>query len=131
MNAAAAPWILVVDDDPPLRRLACLYLESMGLQVTEASSGAIAIAHLEEKTPALVCLDLMLPEISGFDVCDYIRKTPHLASTLVLVMSTRSHPVDRAFAEEAGAAGYLTKPFDIDEFKRVVRTLLKSVGASL
>jgi two-component system chemotaxis response regulator CheY len=129
MDAHAAPRILVVEDDPPLRRLARACLESMGLQVDEVSSGKNAIRHLEERTPALVCLDLMLPEISGFDVCDHIRSTPRLSKVPVLVMSTRSHPVDRAYAEEAGAAGYITKPFRIDEFQGEVRKLLRSTGA--
>lgn len=124
-----APRVLVVEDDPALRRLARVCLESMGLVVDEVSSGKNAIAHLEGKIPALVCLDLMLPEISGFDVCDHMRRTPRLSKIPVLVMSTRTNPVDRAFAEEAGAAAYLTKPFNIDEFKGTVRTLLTSSGA--
>ena len=124
-----APRVLVVEDDPALRRLARVCLESMGLVVDEVSSGKNAIARLEEGRPSLVCLDLMLPEISGFDVCDHMRRTPHLSKIPVLVMSTRTHPVDRAYAEEAGASGYITKPFGIDEFKGVVRTLLRSTGA--
>ncbi|MGC4121434.1 MAG: response regulator [Myxococcales bacterium] len=129
MEAKSAPRILVVEDDPPLRRLARVTLESMGLQVDEVSSGKNAIRHLETKTPALVCLDLMLPEISGFDVCDHMRRTPRLSKVPVLVMSTRTHPVDRAYAEEAGATGYITKPFKIDEFLGEVRRLLVSAGA--
>jgi len=126
----SAPHILIVEDDAPLRHLARCCLESMGLQVDEVSSGANAIAHLETRVPALVCLDLALPEISGFDVCDHMRRTPHLSKVPVLVMSARSHAVERAYAEEAGASGFLARPFSADEFKGMVRSLLAARGAA-
>ena len=120
--------VLVVDDDPPLRKLARACLEAMGLEVVEASCGRSAIAQLEAAPPALVCLDLTLPELSGYEVCEHMRSSPRLQRVPVLMMSARSHPVDRAYAEEAGAAAYLTKPFTSQTFVTSVRALLDAAG---
>ena len=122
--------VLVVDDDPDIRLLVRRCLEDMGLDVEEASCGLTAIARLEKLAPELVCLDLMLPEVSGYDVCEHIRRSPRLREVKVLMMSARAHPVDRAYAEEAGAAAYLTKPFTITEFASQVGALLSERGAA-
>ena len=118
------PCVLVVEDAPSIRKLMRVYLEELGYAVEEAADGHQAIACLGTVTPALVCLDLMLPRFSGYQVCHYIRKTPALAQTPVLVVSARTLPLDRAHAEEAGASAYLTKPFTRVEFTRQVRALL-------
>src|SRR6267378_2595757 len=102
--------VLVVEDDPDIRKLLRKYLEKLELLVTEAATGKAALAHLETETPELVCLDLMLPESSGYDICGHIRRTPHLLEVPVLVISARSLPPDRALAEELGANAYLIKP---------------------
>jgi two-component system chemotaxis response regulator CheY len=122
--------VLVVDDDPGIRKLVRKCLEAMGLKVEEASCGRTAITQLEHDAPELVCLDLMLPELSGYDVCEHIRRTPRLQRVRVLMMSARAHPVDRAYAEEAGAAAYLTKPFTIAEFTSQVSALLSDGRAA-
>jgi CheY-like chemotaxis protein len=115
---------LVVDDDPPMRKLVRGYLEKMGLQVDEASCGAAAIEHLSKRRPDLICLDLTLPEFSGFDICDFIRARPELQKVPVLMISARKLPGDRALAEEAGVSGYLTKPFKPADFAQQVNALL-------
>jgi len=116
--------VLVVDDDPPMRKLVRSYLEKMGHQVEEASCGAAAITHLSKTRPDLICLDLTLPEFSGFDICDFIRAQPELAKVPVLMISARKLPNDRALAEEAGVSGYLTKPFKPADFAHHVNALL-------
>lgn len=118
------PRVLVVDDDPPMRKLVRSYLEKMGMQVDEASCGAAAIKHLSEVRPDLICLDLTLPEFSGFDVCDFIRSRPELEKVPVLMISARRLPGDRALAEEAGVSSYLTKPFKPAELVQQVNALL-------
>lgn len=125
MVGAKKQKVLLVEDDPALRRLVNGYLVRMGLEVVEASDGRAAIEALRGFMPDLVCLDLMLPEISGYDVCEAIRKNPALRAVPILMISARSLPEDRAQAEEVGATAYLIKPFSRVEFSNNVRALLQ------
>ncbi|MFP2960830.1 exopolysaccharide biosynthesis response regulator EpsW [Myxococcus sp. 1LA] len=123
--------VLLVEDAPFFRKMLGDYLRDMGFkEVVELPSGRAALKHLETASrPALVCLDLTLPDISGYDLCEHIRRTPAMADVPVLVVSARDLPEDKAHAEEAGANGYLGKPFTQEEFTRRVQSLLKSTGA--
>lgn len=116
---------LLVEDDPPLRKLVSGYLDLLSFEVLEASDGKKAMAALRERTFDLVVLDLMLPESSGYDVLEYIRKE-NMGKTPVLMMSARSLPEDRAHAEELGAALYLIKPFTRADFSKAVRAVLEA-----
>jgi CheY-like chemotaxis protein len=122
--------VLVVEDEPETRKLLRKYLEKLGLDVLEAASGKAALALLETHLPALVCLDLMLPEISGYDVCERIRATPRLQSMPVLVISARAQPPDRALAEEVGATAYLIKPIRWTTFSEIVLELVANQPAA-
>ena len=121
---------LVVEDDPEIRKLIRKYLEKMGLEVREASTGKAAFVALSNTVPQLVCLDLMLPETSGYDICNHIRKTPALEGVRVLVISARSMPPDRAHAEEVGADAYLIKPIRWKSFSETVLDLLEGFTAN-
>jgi DNA-binding response OmpR family regulator len=121
--------VLVVEDDPALQKLVCHYLQQMGMDVRVASDGKSAINILREKIPDLVCLDLMLPEVSGYDVCEFIRRTVPLSKVPVLVMSARTLPEDRANAEDVGANAYLSKPFSRKQFSQHVAELLEAPRA--
>src|SRR4051812_29340381 len=122
--------VLVVEDEPETRKLLRKYLEKLGLDVMEAATGKSALALLETHVPALVCLDLMLPEISGYDVCERIRATPRLQSIPVLVISARAQPPDRALAEELGATAYLIKPIRWATFSETVLALVGNEPAA-
>jgi two-component system chemotaxis response regulator CheY len=98
------------------------HLELLQYQVSEASDGKKAMAALREQQFDLVVLDLMLPESSGYDVLEFIRKEG-MGKTPVLMMSARSLPEDRAQAEELGARLYLIKPFTRTEFTKAVRAV--------
>jgi CheY-like chemotaxis protein len=115
---------LVVDDDPEIRKLVKTHLERLGFVVTAANDGRTAIKRLNEKRPDLLCVDLMLPETSGFDVCEHVAKTPGLRGLPILVISARSLPADRAEAEELGASAYLTKPFTRAELEEHVARVM-------
>jgi DNA-binding response OmpR family regulator len=115
---------LVVEDDPPLRKMVRGYLEIIKYAVSEASDGRKAMAALREQKFDLIVLDLMLPESSGYDVLEFLRKE-NMGSTPVLMMSARSLPEDRAHAEELGARLYLIKPFTRSEFTRAVRAVME------
>ena len=115
---------LVVEDNPDARALVSTYLRTMDLDVTAVAEGRSAIRALQLAPPDLVCLDLMLPELSGFEVCEFMRSRPELKDVPILVMSARAKPMDRAFAEEVGATAYLVKPFKRSEFSRAVNVCI-------
>ena len=115
---------LVVEDDPALRRMVATYLKAMGISAIEAPDGRTALRELDGKVPDVICLDLMLPELSGYDLCEYIRRMPLLRDVPVLIMSARGFPEDRAAAEEVGASAYLTKPFTRAQFAGQIDALL-------
>src|SRR5215469_13781693 len=115
---------LVVEDHPDARALVRTYLLAMGIEVMDVAEGRSAIRVLQAARPDLVCLDLMLPELSGFEVCEYMRSNPELKDVPILVMSARAKPMDRAFAEEVGATAYLVKPFKRSEFSRAVNACM-------
>jgi CheY-like chemotaxis protein len=117
--------VLVVEDSPMFRRMVSDMLQSMGFsQVLEAGSGQAALELLAEHHPKLVCLDLTLPDISGYEVCEFIRSTPALQDIPVLMISARTQTMDRAQAEEAGVSGYLIKPFTPEEFRHQLERVL-------
>ncbi|MHB8875763.1 MAG: response regulator transcription factor [Myxococcaceae bacterium] len=115
---------LVVEDDPALRKLVQTYLLGMDFEVLEAGDGKTALAQLTHHIVDLVCLDLMLPEASGYDVCDFIRNSREHRDVPVLMMSARALPEDRAHAEELGVNAYLVKPFTKRTFTAQVQEVL-------
>ena len=123
---------LIVEDDPDARRLVATCLRRLGLRVFEAATAAQALAALERATPNLVCLDLRLPDASGFSVCEHLRRTPRLTDVPVLVITALGEAADRAQAHAAGADEYLTKPFRATALVASVRQLLalSAVAAS-
>lgn len=107
------------------RRMVSDMLQSMGYtRILEAASGQAALETLAEQRPELVCLDLTLPDISGYEVCEFIRSTPVLQHIPVLMISARTQTMDRAQAEEAGVSGYLIKPFTPEEFRHQLDRVL-------
>jgi DNA-binding response OmpR family regulator len=124
--------VLVVEDSPLFRKLVGEFLHALGVRnIVEASNGRAAIEQLTNSRPDLVCLDLTLPDVSGYDVCEYIRGQTELTGLPVLMISARGTLLDRAQAEEVGADGYLTKPFTQDEFnQQVVRLLARAAEAA-
>jgi DNA-binding response OmpR family regulator len=116
---------LIVEDDPDVRGLVGRMLRDLGLEIAEVAEGRAAILHLAvHQPPDLVCLDLMLPELSGYDVCEFMRGDARLQSVPILIMSARSLPQDRAYAEQVGASSYLVKPFRQKAFRAAVDELL-------
>ncbi len=117
--------ILVVDDDPSVRRLLRRCLEQEGYSVTEAASGAEAIGRLATDTFHLVTLDLNLPDGDGFAVGREIR----LRSQVPIIMVTgKGDPIDRVAGLELGADDYVTKPFHLREMLARVRAVLRRAG---
>jgi DNA-binding response OmpR family regulator len=122
------PTVLVVEDNPEIREFIRDELDEMGLEHREAADARSAIALLTSQRPDLVCLDLVLPELSGYELCEFIRRSPALADVPILMISGRTLPEDVAVAEEAGASAYLTKPFTSEQLQSAVRALVRGGG---
>jgi two-component system alkaline phosphatase synthesis response regulator PhoP len=115
--------ILLVDDEPHIVELAQLYLEKEGYRTISASDGKQALDSIEKQSPALVVLDLMLPEIDGFEVCRQLRAQNN--SVLILMLTARDDDVDKIVGLEMGADDYMTKPFNPRELLARVKALLR------
>jgi len=119
--------ILVVDDEKHIVELAKLYLENEGYTVEGAYDGQEALEKARSLRPALIVLDLMLPEVDGFEVCRRIRKK---GDTPILMLTARSDDVDKIVGLELGADDYLTKPFNPRELVARVKAILRRYEAS-
>lgn len=120
-----ADTILVADDEASIRDLARLYLEKEGFQVRMAVNGAEALAQAESDPPALLVLDLMMPEMDGWEVCRRLRARSDLP---ILILTARDQDIDKIVALEMGADDYLTKPFNPRELVARVRAILRRAG---
>lgn len=118
---------LVVDDDPEIRKLLAASMERLGFSVTQAADGRTAIKKLGEQRPTILCVDLMLPESSGYDVCEHVQKSPTLQGLPIVMVSARTMPEDRAQAEELGVRAYLAKPFTQSELRQAIAAALEGV----
>ncbi len=114
--------ILLVEDDARIRHVLRLALTDEGYQVTEAASGEEGLARLAETRPDIVLLDLMLPEMDGFDVCREIRRQGDVP---VIVVTARTDSHDVIAGLEAGADDYVTKPLVAKELSARIRALLR------
>jgi DNA-binding response OmpR family regulator len=119
------PTILICDDEPHLRELMRVSLDA-GYTFAEAADSAQAIELAERLHPDLVLLDVMMPGQNGLTVIEELRGRPDLRETRILVVSAFATESDRVAAREAGADGFLPKPFDPEELERLVRELLGS-----
>lgn len=112
--------ILVVDDEPDLRLLVRMTLEGSGYLVEEASTAEEALRRASEIQPALILLDIRLPDAEGFDVLRALRKNAEFAHTPVVMMSAHSSPPTLRKAEAIGSHDYLIKPFKYDDLLALV-----------
>lgn len=122
--AARSLLAFVIEDQPSVRKLLRELLEREGFFVAEAATARAALRFLADHQPDLICVDLILPEVSGFEVCAQIRGNPRLEQVPLLVISGRSSTEDQAQAQEFGASAFLAKPFGAEQFSRCVRALL-------
>ena len=132
MADAANPGpILVVDDEEDLRSLLEVNLAREGFEVVTAASGSEALAQVEAHHPQLVVLDLMLPDLSGTEVCRRIRSSPAHASTPIIMLTARGEEIDRVVGFEVGADDYVVKAsFSVREFLLRVRAVLRRAQAA-
>ena len=115
--------ILVVDDEPNIVQLARMYLEREGYRVEAVSDGRAALQAIERHKPALIVLDIMLPEVDGLEVCRRLRVTQD--PTPILMCTARDEDVDKIVGLELGADDYLAKPFNPRELVARVKAILR------
>jgi DNA-binding response OmpR family regulator len=120
--------VLVVDDEPMARQLLRLMLVRAGFEVFEAESGLDALAKVNEKRPDVVLLDVMMPEMDGFTVCQNLRADVNLSGMPIIMLSakTDAHSVQRGIT--LGANKYLTKPISPADLVRHVQEVLDPAG---
>jgi two-component system, OmpR family, alkaline phosphatase synthesis response regulator PhoP len=114
--------ILVVDDEPHILELVKLYLSNEGFCVECANSGPLALEKFRTVAPSLIVLDLMLPELDGWEVCRQLRRESHVP---IIMLTARSDDIDKIVGLEIGADDYLTKPFNPRELVARVKALLR------
>jgi two-component system KDP operon response regulator KdpE len=124
MNAGK---ILVVDDEPQIRRVMRTVLSRHGYEVVDARSGSEAMARLREELPDLILLDLNLPGIGGLEACRAIRAGSEVP---IIILSVRNSEKDKVEALDAGADDYVSKPFSMEELLARIRATLRRIPSS-
>ena len=117
--------ILVVDDDLNICELLRLYIEKEGFSVVTANDGAQALKLFEKEQPDLIMLDIMLPELDGWQVCREIRKT---SKCPIIMLTAKGETFDKVLGLELGADDYVVKPFDTKEIIARIKAVLRRVG---
>jgi len=117
--------ILVVEDEPDIRELVRYNLEQAGFRVVEAEDGEAALLQVRSEQPALVVLDLMLPEGDGLEICRILRGERQTATLPIVMLTAKAAEVDRVLGLEFGADDYVTKPFSPRELVARVRAVLR------
>jgi DNA-binding response OmpR family regulator len=117
--------ILVVDDEPEAVELVEFNLKQAGFSVMTAADGAEALNKARATPPNLIVLDLMLPEISGLEVCKMLRRDPATAAVPIIMLTAKAAEIDRVLGLELGADDYITKPFSPRELVLRIQKLLQ------
>ena len=120
----ARPLILLADDDLDIRTLVRLAIEHLDVDVIEAPDGDAALEQILVESPDLVVLDVMMPGLTGWEVCKYIKQREGYEHTLILMLTAVGEAVNDMTAPLYGADAHLDKPFDMDEIVMVIESLL-------
>jgi two-component system, OmpR family, phosphate regulon response regulator PhoB len=121
---AQKPKVLVVEDEDNIALALDFLMTREGYQHDRIANGADAMAKIRALHPDLVLLDVMLPEISGYEICQSIRLDPSLADVKILMMTARGSAIERRKGIALGADGFIAKPFELSELRDEVRRLL-------
>ena len=123
-TAASPPHVVVVEDEENIALALATVLGREGWQVTRLTDGAGALEAIRAARPALVLLDVMLPNVSGYEICQQIRLDSALDGTAVLIMTARGTTMERRKGLALGADGFVSKPFDLRELMEAARRLV-------
>ena len=120
--------ILIVDDEPEAVELVEFNLKQAGFDVSSAADGDEALRKARAQLPALVVLDVMLPEVDGLEVCKVLRRDPATANIPIIMLTAKAAEIDRVLGLELGADDYVTKPFSPRELVLRIRKVLDRQG---
>lgn len=123
--------IILVDDDADIRRIVELRLKVAGFRVLTAADGEAGLSLIRAERPRVVLLDLMMPRMHGFAVCQEIRKDPNLRDTYIIVTSAKAYTADIKKAKQLGADLYLNKPYDLEGLIQTIDAAIGPPGPSL
>jgi two-component system alkaline phosphatase synthesis response regulator PhoP len=119
--------ILIADDEPGVRLIVTRMLEQ-DYTVLEATDGDEAVGIARGEKPALILMDLMMPAMDGYTACSAIKADPEIKVIPVIILTAIGHELNKKFAAEMGADGYVTKPFTIEELKDAITPLLNKAA---
>jgi DNA-binding response OmpR family regulator len=121
------PKILIVDDEPYIRLLLKQTLEELedeGVELITTDNGESALEIIRSEIPNLVFLDVMMPKMNGFDVCDAVKNKPGITDVFIVLLTVKGQKMDKQRGSDVGADIYMTKPFNPDEILKVARNIL-------
>jgi two-component system phosphate regulon response regulator PhoB len=129
-DAAHAPvQILVIEDEDDIRNLVVMNLKRAGFDVMSAGNGSDGLSLLRAHRPPVLLLDLMLPDMSGEEICAILRKDPETKGTYVIMVTARTEEQDRIVGFEVGADDYVPKPFSVKELVLRVKAAARRTSA--
>ena len=126
--AVMSEKILIVEDETDVAELLGHHLRGEGFSVEIANNGRVAFAIIKNQPPALIVLDLMLPEISGLELCRMIKSNPGINHVPIVMLSARTEEIDRVLGFELGADDYVVKPFSPRELVLRIRAILRRLS---
>lgn len=124
MSITLMKTILVVEDTPSEMKLISYYLQESGYSVINAVSAKEALERIIEKKPDIIITDVVMPEMSGFELCRNLKKHPETEKVPVIICTSKNQEIDRLWAMRQGANAYLTKPFTREELLKVVQSTM-------
>ena len=122
------PVVLVVDDSPTVRKIVQLTLQRERIRVVTAGDGLSALAAVADEQPDLILLDIMLPKMDGYNICQAVRRNMDYRNLPIIMLSGKDGLFDKMRGKLAGSTEYITKPFDSSELVQTVRRHLDSVA---
>jgi CheY-like chemotaxis protein len=120
MRAVRSPLIYIIDDEPGTREVLRRFCQVQGCRARSFGRAVDLLMALGETPPSMVLVDLQMPDVHGLSLCKAIKSQPSTQRIPVLLMSGLAGPSDVAAAEQAGANGFLAKPFDLNELRQVL-----------
>jgi two-component system, OmpR family, phosphate regulon response regulator PhoB len=120
--------VLIVEDEDNIAIALDYLITREGYEHTRIATGAGAVDLIREQRPDLVLLDVMLPEVSGYEICQAVRMDPDLADVRILMMTARGSAMERRKGLAMGADGFISKPFELKELRAEVRRILAGIA---
>ena len=117
--------ILIIEDEPQIVRALELLMEREGFEVRSASDGIEALHAIEDATPDLILLDLMMPRMDGFELCQRIRSNPAWKDMIIIILTAKGRDIEREKGMALGADHYVTKPFSTREVVKLIKSALE------